>query len=369
MNRKPRAARKDRPSQKPSSRRSTRWFLAAAAQGDVAQLRREIEAGADVNEPGPLGFEPPLFVAAARGHLAAVKFLLAAGAKVDQPYWPESCESHEGATALAMACLHGHREIARLLLSAGADANANIDTSDGPTPLEYAVRGGRLEIVRDLLAAGASLNQGALGEAVTRGKLAVLQELLANKGKGAVPWGPIAVELAVPVQAADTERQLKVLDVILAAGADLEGVNTVGETAIFKAIGGRNPRVLKYLIDAGANVNMPHRWGVTPLHDAVMRRNLECVELLLRHGANVDAQDHQGRTPLHLVAESDACECARLLLAAGADHTCRDKSGDTPLAVAGEYKQREMAKLLQELESGRGAAVQTRVQRQRKPDR
>ena len=58
-----------------------------------------------------------------------------------------------GATLLYMAAEHGHLEVVRALLEAGADLNqAN---TDGDTPLCIAAQCGRKEVVRALLEAGA----------------------------------------------------------------------------------------------------------------------------------------------------------------------------------------------------------------------
>ncbi len=56
-------------------------------------------------------------------------------------------------TPLHVAVLHGHAELARFLLSEGADVNAR--TKYGDTPLHFAVQGGDAGMVRLLRAHGA----------------------------------------------------------------------------------------------------------------------------------------------------------------------------------------------------------------------
>ncbi len=68
--------------------------------------RALIEAGADVNLIGNIGYTP-LHVAAWRNHPEAVELLLAAGADPDVP-----CEA--GKTPLAIAEENGYREVAGL---------------------------------------------------------------------------------------------------------------------------------------------------------------------------------------------------------------------------------------------------------------
>ena len=51
-----------------------------------------------------------------------------------------------GATALMMACYHGHAEVARLLLEAGVDKD--MANSRGTTALTLAARRGHMRITR-----------------------------------------------------------------------------------------------------------------------------------------------------------------------------------------------------------------------------
>lgn len=61
-------------------------------------------------------------------------------------------------TALHLASEWGNPEIARLLLAAGADANALLDSAnEGATALHLAAKSGHVEVVQLLLEAGANL--------------------------------------------------------------------------------------------------------------------------------------------------------------------------------------------------------------------
>ena len=65
---------------------------------------------------------------------------------------PDSC-NYEGRTALILAAMHGHREIALALLGSGADPNAQ--DKDGTTALLKAVKSGHDSIVSLLRSCGA----------------------------------------------------------------------------------------------------------------------------------------------------------------------------------------------------------------------
>lgn len=113
----------------------------AAARGDVEQLRRLLEAGAEVDSRDSSG-RTPLYRAVEGGHRAVVELLIDAGADV------EAGETL-GYTPLHRAAFEPNRaDIAELLLLAGADVNR--PDNMGRTPLHFAKKRGNAEVA-DLL--------------------------------------------------------------------------------------------------------------------------------------------------------------------------------------------------------------------------
>ncbi|MGH9421733.1 MAG: ankyrin repeat domain-containing protein [Thermoanaerobaculia bacterium] len=108
----------------------------------------------------------------------------------------------------------------------------------------------------------------------------------------------------------------------------------------------RQTRVIDCLIGAGAEVDLADDGGATPLHRAVRARGVAAVHELLKHGANVSAALHvSGSTPLHLAVtgsgasgtadtKEEQIEIVSALLAAGASPSRSDAKGRTPLAAA-----------------------------------
>jgi ankyrin repeat protein len=117
----------------------------AAYRGDVAEMERQIAAGADANAFEGTGDWTPLQMAAANGHVAAITALVKAGARVDSA---DSC----GTTPLMWAAYSGHTAATIELLAAGAEVNRTIN--NGSTTLHWASNKGRLETARVLLEAG-----------------------------------------------------------------------------------------------------------------------------------------------------------------------------------------------------------------------
>ena len=106
------------------------------------------------------------------------------------------------------------------------------------------------------------------------------------------------------------------------------------------------------LIAAGADVEAQNELGDRPLHLSASYGHPEVAKLLLARGAAVGARDRGGKTPLHAAALGlgdqstiDArIEVARLLLAGGADVNARQPgSGFTPLRYATTYESRNAA--------------------------
>ena len=106
------------------------------------------------------------------------------------------------------------------------------------------------------------------------------------------------------------------------------------------------------LVAAGADVEAQNELGDRPLHLSASYGHPSVAKLLLARGAAVAAGDRGGKTPLHAAAfglgdqsRIDArIEVAKLLIGAGADVNARlPGSGFTPLRYAWSYESRNSA--------------------------
>ena len=57
-------------------------------------------------------------------------------------------------------------------------------------------------------------------------------------------------------------------------------------------------KLVEELIAKGADVNAKDKYGETPLHSALKKAQSEMVQLLIAKGADVNAKDKYGATPL-----------------------------------------------------------------------
>ena len=102
------------------------------------------------------------------------------------------------------------------------------------------------------------------------------------------------------------ENEIKIVKLLLGAGANVDGRNPKGNTPLMLAAGDSStPEIVALLLDHGAEVNAHDRNGVTPLMFAVHELGFpEIVKLLIEKGAQVDARSDSGSTPLHRAAQA-----------------------------------------------------------------
>jgi ankyrin repeat protein len=119
----------------------------AAAKGDLATVKRELQKGEDVN--GAHAGTSLLSLATKNGRLDMVKFLVDKGANLNYG-------SVNGTTPLMLAATNGHLDVVKFLVDKGADVNAK--DHKGGTPLMAAVCEGNLDMVKFLVEKGAEVN-------------------------------------------------------------------------------------------------------------------------------------------------------------------------------------------------------------------
>jgi Ankyrin repeats (3 copies) len=151
------------------------------------------------------------------------------------------------------------------------------------------------------------------------------------------------------------------VNVLLSMGAkvDLEqkgqfqGLSPSGTALAIAASSGRL-EICKSLLAAGADVNKKNQHGMTPFLVALGRGDIQCASTMLDYGADVNARDALGQTPLMLLRQFDtndptAHHVLDELLAKGADVTVTDDKGQTAEDWALLYHRQELAERLHKI--------------------
>jgi ankyrin repeat protein len=117
---------------------------------------------------------------------------------------------------------------------------------------------------------------------------------------------------------AGAEGFTEVLQLTLAAGADVASINRYGGTALIPASEHGHVETVRILIAAGVPVNHVNNLGWTAMQEAVLLndggpRQQEVVRLLLDAGADPDIRDPEGRTALQNAERLGYAEIAALI--------------------------------------------------------
>jgi ankyrin repeat protein len=325
----------------------------AAAQGDVAEIARLLDAQHDINA---------------------------------------RCSSEN--TALHYAIVADNTEAVRLLLSRGADPSmrglGGSDGRDGDDAALCAARLERVEVMELLIARGVGVHSEALGFAVTSKNMDMIRLLVGTMNydftdmprlqaiEGMLPvavhtWCLESVQylmeelkynasttatnkqsvldlalLAVFEQedvhdqlvetesGKDWDAAMQIIQLLIATGASVNAVDDwVARTPLHFALQLKCPplELIDYLLAQGANVNIPNWMGRTSFFQLLTRLDAteEMVRRFQRMGGNMDVLDHDKNTPLHLVKSP---EITGLLLNSGASPVSKNRYGQTPLHQA-----------------------------------
>jgi len=126
---------------------------------------------------------------------------------------------------------------------------------------------------------------------------------------------------------------------LLEQGAEINGKEREGTTALMMASMKGHIEIVKTLLDHGANVNEKNKYGSTALIAAKscqVSRYTEIVTLLLNHGADVNAKTVGGWTALMNAASSGHDTTVQTLLDHGADVNAKS-AGGTALIKAADF--------------------------------
>jgi ankyrin repeat protein len=285
-----------------------RFLLSKGADPDaraaVRDWQRRVTAEGRPKDMNRGGFTPLLF-AARDGFVASVQALLQGKADINLP-------DPDGTTPLLLTLINGHWDTAKLLIESGA--NVNDWDFWGQSPLYIAVdmnilpAGFRVELPTTDTATGIEVIRMLLA----RGANPNVQLKLRPPYRNAVQDRNADATLisgATPLMRAATGGDVEVVKLLLEAGALVDLPIEDGTTPLMAAVSAAGTRgknkteeqalaTIELLHAAGADVNATSRRGLTAAHSAALRGWDKLLNTLAGYGANLDAMESDKLTPL-----------------------------------------------------------------------
>ena len=255
----------------------------AAGSGDVERVKQYIASGGDLNQKEPSGGNTALRLAALLGHAEVAVALIDAGAEVDIP-------DNDGTTALSTAAFFCHEEIVQALLAKGADVNRKNNNGDSAMT-SASLPWPAVKPIYDLVGRLLEMELDYQRLQRTRPKIAAMLREHAGETQTGVVGGTSAVNIHEAAGVGDMERVKE----YIASGGDLnkkEGRER--NTALLIAALFGHEEVVVAMIDAGAEVDIPNNDGDTALSMAAFFCHEEIVEVLLANGADVNRKNKKG---------------------------------------------------------------------------
>jgi cytohesin len=382
-------------------------LVLAARSGEVRLIQALLAAGAGVNREGD--GVTPLLAAVEAHRVEAAKALVKAGASPYLESW------QDGRTAALAAALSGEPMLVDAIISACTPAMFAVAQEENRKKIRNdnihqvllglyrAIEAGQTETVSSLLRVGVGpkiRNSGhtrlPLADAAARRQIGIVKVLAAagfdvNESWRDWPvlmnavvhpacwqntgWGDVPFKCDSFCQLPPDPAVRKVIEILVAAGADVNARNSQGQTALmiaatfggseaaevlaatgarlgdedaagrcaldYASVNGNEP-VVTALLKAGAS---PDGKGlVSSLYAACEAGQWNIARLLLRHGAKPDdGTALDGRSPLIWAARKGQDVLVTELLAAGADPWLR-WAGETALSIAARAGHREVAR-------------------------
>ena len=203
-----------------------------------------------------------------------------------------------------------------------------------------------LFVIVGLFAFSGALLANDILEASSSGELELVQTIL---DRDTTAIGMSNDRGSTALHFAAENGHIRIVELLLDRGADLEAIDVDGDTPLMCAAIGGHSDIFKMLLSRGADADILNINENGVLHYAAMGGSVEILNLSLDRGLDINAQNAQnqgGATPLFAAVYGNKQEVVKFLLEKGADIEALDSHWLTPLYVARATGNVDMAQLL-----------------------
>lgn len=231
-------------------------MLLVAAKAD---LNATIEKGKEGDPEGADAWTP-LLMATKQGDQKAVDILARGKANLE-------AKLKDGSSALSLACVLGHMDVAKSLLDQGADPESPLE---GMSLLLRAAHAGQLDVMKTLVGAKANVNF-------------------------ATPEGLTAMHIATQ------EKNKEAISTLVELGANMEATDEDGCTPLMLSVLHDLGEPCELLLEKKADTTKTFKGKDTLVHVAASQGFEDMTDMLTKGGCSVNGINERGQTPLLLV--------------------------------------------------------------------
>lgn len=237
------------------------------------------------------------------------------------------------------AAWNGHFEIVKYLHQKGANLEVR-DKDENMTALQIAMWIDKRDIANYLLKNGAYCDIFTAIELDDRRRISYLLNSGENNQYTISSYYKYS-----PIFFAIRGSKLKILEMLIDKGHDINFKNGFGETPLHYAVYHENIEAVKLLLQSGA-LFLKNKKGNTPLSQSVYADNLNLVKLLIKYGADIRVRNNDGFSLLHLAASIKKSNTLKYLIKLGLSVHSECKSGLTPIYCAIIWGNKENIEML-----------------------
>ncbi|KAL6617761.1 ankyrin repeat-containing domain protein [Neocallimastix sp. 'constans'] len=255
-------------------------------------------------------------------------------------------------TPLILACLKGHYQIAKVLIS--YKANVNKDNVKENRPLFFACFSNNVQIAKLLLDTNKIEINHKNNDGDTELSIACINdnpELIHLLMDHQADINTINQKGYSPIHVATINNKLETLKALHERGADFNSDNSIGNQCFSLASINGYREIMDYLVSLNVDYNHTNNSGDSALHQCCILQKVDMVKYILNlDRVVIDVPNSYGFTPFLIACKKNSLELVKIFLehkdANTINFNVKSNGGDFPLFYATHYKNVELIRIL-----------------------